>query len=295
MATQIVAGLTPEIPVEAAARIALAARLQVMRLHAESANVDHEAIHQTRVATRRSTAAIVSFRICLKRKDAKRAKALLRTVRRGAGEVRDWDVLLGALSGAQAPSCEFLLGYATGRREDARTRFAELLGESRRELLKVCERIPARVRRPAAESIRRFRDLVAPFKTRMLSFDGSLRNPPRAAKELHRLRIEAKRVRYEMELFASCFDPGILEQVYPRVESLQDQLGAMQDDAVAIKRLEKALPLVADVWPQGRSVVEERIAGLRSRVTAAGIRFEEWRVDWLSVGPRLKSLLSPSE
>ncbi|MFO0804872.1 MAG: CHAD domain-containing protein [Gemmataceae bacterium] len=293
MVAQFVAGLSAELPGEAAAKLGLAARLQVMRLRVEAPGSGPDAIHQLRVAARRCAAALAAFRNCLKRKDAEQAKALFRTVRRGAGEVRDWDVLLGMLRREALP-CEFLLGYASGRREGARTRFAEMLDESRRRLIKICLRLPNRVRRPAAESIRRFRDLAAPFKVRIRSFDRSLRDAPRTAKELHRLRIEAKRVRYGLELFAPCIDPAVLEQVYPRVESLQDQLGAVQDDAMAVQRLEEALPLLADAWPQARSAIEERIAELRSRVTAAQIRLEEWRADWLSGGARLKGVLGPS-
>src|SRR5690242_19716355 len=95
-------GLTPETPVVDAARRTLAARLAVVRhylpLAAEHADKDIENVHQLRVATRRTAAALRMFAMCLPQKRAKTARKQLRRLRRAAGDARDWDVFLEMLA-----------------------------------------------------------------------------------------------------------------------------------------------------------------------------------------------------
>ena len=67
----------------------------------------------------------------------------------------------------------------------------------------------------------------------------------RKPKAYHRLRIETKLLRYAMELFAPCFEPGFADRVFPQVEAMQRLLGEVQDATMAIDRLEaiqKSIP-----------------------------------------------------
>jgi CHAD domain-containing protein len=50
-----------------------------------------------------------------------------------------------------------------------------------------------------------------------------------AFENLHALRIESKRLRYAMEIFAPCFDDRFRKELYPDFKVLQDYLGEIND------------------------------------------------------------------
>ena len=50
---------------------------------------------------------------------------------------------------------------------------------------------------------------------------------------LHAFRIQGKRVRYAMEIFAGAFDAPFRHELYPVVAALQERLGAINDHVVA--------------------------------------------------------------
>src|SRR5438874_12397589 len=93
-------GLTPGMPVAEAAKVVLAARFAVVRhflpLASEKPHEDVEHVHQLRVATRRSAAALRVFADALPRKLLKQTKRTLRRLRRAAGDARDCDVFLAS-------------------------------------------------------------------------------------------------------------------------------------------------------------------------------------------------------
>ena len=45
---------------------------------------------------------------------------------------------------------------------------------------------------------------------------------------LHQVRIAGKRLRYAMEVFADCFSLSFREELYPRIEEMQEILGPRQ-------------------------------------------------------------------
>ncbi len=53
---------------------------------------------------------------------------------------------------------------------------------------------------------------------------------------LHEFRIRGKDLRYAMELLAAAFPPAFRTELYPLVETLQEQLGDINDHAVAVER-----------------------------------------------------------
>src|SRR5262249_30695742 len=53
--------------------------------------------------------------------------------------------------------------------------------------------------------------------------------PLKDAESLHAFRIEGKRVRYAMEIFAGAYDDRFRVELYPVVATLQDHLGALND------------------------------------------------------------------
>src|SRR5262245_13261360 len=100
-----ITGLTPSTSVMDAAKAVLSMRFAVVRhylpLAAEKAHEDVEHVHQLRVGTRRAAAALRMFADAFPRKHLKPTRQTLRTIRRAAGDARDWDVFLLGLPTAK--------------------------------------------------------------------------------------------------------------------------------------------------------------------------------------------------
>ena len=300
-----IAGLTPEMAVKEAATVVLAARFEVVRhylpLAAERPYDDPEYVHQLRVGTRRAGAALRIFADCLPRKHRRAAKRSLRTIRRAAGDARDWDVFLLNLAAAKEltsasarPALDFLAGYAQGERSAAQARLVEAATTDGPAFMEESAALPAHVHPPEAkESAAHFGERAAEQIGELLKelTETSATNP-RDASALHRLRILGKRVRYALEVFAPCFPPALTETVYPAVEHLQDLLGGIQDAAVGLEgladlrtRIRKTLPRE---WPRLAKGFEARIKALRARIPAGRREFQKWRKEWSALVRDLK-------
>jgi CHAD domain-containing protein len=271
MAEHAIDGLAADLQVAEAARLALAVRLHAVRDQVQSTDGGADAVHDLRVAVRRAATTIDTFRICIKRKASKQAKERLRTLRRAAGAVRDWDVFLALLRSGAAPKNDLLHGYCLGRREAASADLVKTLDGARSDVVKLCDRLPRRVRRPAAEAIRKFKDLLPAFESRLEDFDKALKKSSRKPEALHRLRVEAKKLRYAMELFAPCCGPRMMDSLYPQVEALQTHLGEAHDAAAALAVLEHI----------GKTITaSDTAAFLEAERMAAEERFETHREAW---------------
>ena len=209
---------------------------------------DADRVHRLRVATRRTLAAFDAFADLLpaKRRDwfAKR----LRRLRRAAGEARDLDVLTDRLGreveGPQPPvaglAARDRLVAMLARRQAAsrgpirQIRDALLAGDWHGRTERLLDRVGSRGEdRPFADfARRRFRPLVARF---FATADHRLRS----AAELHRLRIEGKKLRYAMEIFACVFPVREGVRCADALERLQETLGDFTDHAVAADRLRR--------------------------------------------------------
>jgi len=205
-------------------------------------------VHRLRVATRRTLAAVDVFADLLpaKRRDwfAKR----LRRLRRAAGEARDLDVLTDRLgrevTGPQPPAAglaarDRLVAMLARRQAASRAPIRQM----RDSLLAAdwhgrTERLLDGVRprgkeRPFADfARRRFRPIVA-------SFFATANHRLRSADEMHRLRIEGKKLRYAMEIFTSVFPARERVRCTDALEQLQETLGDFTDHAAAADRLRR--------------------------------------------------------
>ncbi|MDL1863502.1 CHAD domain-containing protein, partial [Betaproteobacteria bacterium PRO7] len=96
-----------------------------------------------------------------------------------------------------------------------------------------------------------------------------------SAEKQHRVRILAKRLRYALDFFAIALPARAVAAYGRRLAVLQDELGAINDAAVAHARLRKlarsrALCEALDAWAartrRDRAIaVERRLARLRER------------------------------
>ena len=241
-----ITGLTADTPLPEAARHVLFVRLEVVRDHlpkvVDEADRDPEHVHQLRVAIRRADAALRLFEPCLPRKAYKGARERLRHLRRAAGEARDWDVFLLRLADQRKRRAEeeeagldLLAGYALGRRAAAQTELAAAVAEQRQDFEPHLTDLILAVRAPDEDV--GGKTLAALARTKLARLRERLEEAASGDlndyAHLHQVRIAGKRLRYAMEVFADCFAPPFREELYPRVEEMQEVLGRANDHHVA--------------------------------------------------------------
>jgi CHAD domain-containing protein len=235
---------------------------------------DPEQVHQLRVATRRALAAMEAFDRLISDKRRRWFEKQLRGLRRAASEARDLDVLTDRLMqdrhSRQAATQRVPARSAHG--QAARSRLVAMLARQRvvsrqpireayerlveadwtRRVEGLLERVAARPsRRTFGEyARRRFRPIVSRFFT---AADRTMRS----AEEIHAFRIEGKKMRYVLEIFAGVFPPTIRNRCYESLEQLQETLGDFTDHSAAADRFRR--------WSREASVAAHREALARLR------------------------------
>jgi CHAD domain-containing protein len=281
------AGRTPVVRV--AART-LRKRLEAVWRELEAAcrpRHDPERVHQLRVATRRTIAALAAFRGVVPAKQGAWFEKRLRRIRRAAGSTRDLDVLTGRLAGevtgeakpasiaAKAAAARGrLLAMLARRRDVSRQPIRGVLDElAAADWPARVERLVEGVRRSGRDEPfatfgrRRFRQLVNRFFRRA---DRRLED----AADIHQLRIEGKKLRYALEIFAPVFPAAERSACHDALETLQETLGEFTDHASAADRFRR--------WAREEGVGPDRqaLAVLRraedARAEEARLAFVKW-------------------
>jgi CHAD domain-containing protein len=293
------------MPIPDAAKAVLAARFEVVRhylpLAVEKPYEDVEHVHQLRVGTRRAAAALRVFADALPRKHLKETRRTLRTIRRAAGDARDWDVFLVGLptakplaAAAAKPTLDFLLGYAFGERAAAQTRLAEAASEAGPLFVDQSLDLPTRAHKPQGPSAPAdFGALAGQYLgDHFGEFTAAAEANPTETPALHALRIQGKRLRYAIEIFADCFPPVLKQDVYPLVERLQEELGDVQDAVVGMERLtgirDRVQAVMPAELPRVRKGIDGLMAVLKAKVPAGKKAFVAWRKEWLALMKALK-------
>ncbi len=244
--------LTAGRPAGKALRVILGSLLEVFRANIEGvlADLDTEFLHDLRVATRRGRAALAQIKGVLPRETAALISDEFKWLAAVTGPCRDLDVFLlemedfrrqlGDLAGELDPLQRHL--DSTRRREHRRVcralrsarcsrlldDWAELLAPSSADGLE----LPA-----AGEPIGELaaKRILKAYK-RTVKRGSSLAGDSPAA-ELHKLRIDAKKLRYLLEFFDSLFEKKTIARLVKELKLLQDILGGFNDMAVQQRRL----------------------------------------------------------
>jgi CHAD domain-containing protein len=289
--------LTPEMPLLDAARNVLFVRLQVVRDYLPKVvyhpDEDPEYVHQLRVGTRRSDAAVSIFRSCLSDKAFKGTRGRLRVVRRAAGSVRDWDVFLIELRSRfqdapakDAPGLDFLIGFSLGQRNLALTQLQATGHEQNAEFESFITNTIMNVRlaqdlNGKANLVDLARPLLSGLREELEQLaSGDLNDYP----HLHQVRIAGKRLRYAMEIFADCFPPSFKEELYPQIEAMQEILGRANDSHLAYERLAGLRIWIRQHWAEDWKRLQPGIEGLlryhQRRLPQERRRFLQWWEKW---------------
>jgi inorganic triphosphatase YgiF len=276
-------GLRADDDAEAALKRALGRATEVLlaNAHGALAHDDPEFVHQARVALRRMRSALRLLRGRVE--FPARLAADLRWSARALGAARDWDVLAGELLPAIAASlgpgfaatCERLLAEAQQRRGRARDRARVALASPRF----ACATLALLAWSAAAP--RGGGPTLQALATKLLQrqharlFEAAHAFAELPADRQHRARILAKRLRYALDLFAVALPERAAAAYARRLAALQDELGAVNDAAVAHAHLRKlarsrALRAALDAWAERTRrdhaiAAERRLARLRER------------------------------
>jgi CHAD domain-containing protein len=253
-------------------------------------------VHHLRVAARRATAALDAFGDLLPEKSLHAGRKALKRLRRAAGAARDADVFLTTArawvvhqSPAERAGLYFLLGHAFAAREAAQDAVTAALKDWKAADAAAVNALPDLLQGGKKEPLgdRAVRTLRGCLRKLNTAVRGDLDN----YKKLHAVRVHAKRLRYSLELFVDCYPPAVREQLYPRVEAVQDILGAANDSHQAVALLDG---LRANVWqaqPALWETVRGGIDGVRAyhqqRERDQRTAFWDWWRSWQALGPEV--------
>ena len=211
---------------------------------------DPEFVHQARVALRRMRSALRIFRAAIGRDRARAWREALGGFAAALGGARDWDVFAHETLPPALAACR---DAALARRLQARAdrRRAGERAAARRALASPAHaRVVLELARWLAgaepPSAGTSRAPLAPFATRVLRkrhkrlLAGARRLASLDAEGRHRVRIDAKRLRYAVDGLASVFESRRVKRYRRALAGLQDQLGTA-NDAVSAARLVAAL------------------------------------------------------
>ena len=226
-----------------------------------------EAVHQIRVASRRLLSAMSTFKPLVVDDRQAELKAELKWLTGACSEARALDVFAAeTLSAARHAEpggfglAELGLAIEAARsRAHARVAAAVASARFRALVLETCAWVELgdwrssgrEARRPVAAFARR---ALARRRSKLLKAGRNLARLDDAAR--HRLRIEAKRLRYAAEAFAPLYDEPAARGFIAALKELQDHLGAL-NDAVGLQALLTGLPLEGSaLFAAGRLVGE---------------------------------------
>jgi CHAD domain-containing protein len=191
-----------------------------------------DSIHDLRVAIRRTDQALATFKPLLPRKAAKRVRKQLKAVLGLAGAVRDCDIAVKILLKFRQPEAADLRRHIRARRKTAEASLQA--GLKRLSLRTKVSRWLADLllHAPQSEIQSETRAVAAIALPRLAQRFFEAGNSAAASRhsggKLHEFRIQAKKFRYTLELFAPIYGPVITEWI-GEIKSVQSTLGKMND------------------------------------------------------------------
>jgi len=225
-------GLHAAMPVHAAMPRVLQACVHAVRLAAARFENRQavEDVHRLRVAIRRLRTALAVFRECLPARRLASMRRELRRLQRHLGIVRDWDILIGAALPAGLSEPEVLRRRARAARRSA----AEFSSKRFRKLMRRLEADAAgeavdapghgagdepRIGALADETLQRYCRCV----------EQRCNARPTDSRDLHALRIRAKKLRDVAEFFKDLYAAKPMQRLLTVLKRLQDRLGTLHD------------------------------------------------------------------
>lgn len=243
--------LEPSMPaLEAAVRIhrALLATL-LANEDGTRRDLDPEFLHDFRVAARRTRSALSQLKDVLPPERVEGFREEFRWLGSATGPTRDLDVYLLKIDGYEAllPEAvrghlEALRGFLRRHQKVEQERLAAELGSPRyRGLIASWSAfLEGPIASAAANAGRPIRELASERirrAWRRVSKKGRAIDDGSPARALHRLRIDAKKLRYLLEFFGGLYEPAEVDSLVKALKKLQDHLGDFNDLEVQQRKL----------------------------------------------------------
>ncbi len=280
--------LAPEmVSIEAAVRIH-SALLDAIHKNEPGvlADTDIEFLHDLRVAVRRTRSALALMKGVFAPEIEKDFKEKFKYIGQITGPVRDLDVYLASREAYMRKIPERLrtgLAYffedlAARRKTERRKLVRALRGERYQQILVEWRDLLASDPCPPPGKrgelpVRELAGQVIHKRFKRVLADGNKIGPASPDEELHRLRIECKKLRYSLEFFASLHDKEIMRQLIKQLKLLQNNLGDFNDLSVQQEMLAHFLATIKPGTIRSR----EMAAAIGGLMTALSRQHKEVR------------------
>ncbi|HQT93974.1 MAG TPA: CHAD domain-containing protein, partial [Thermoanaerobaculaceae bacterium] len=245
--SKIVVRLAPDEPAERAVRHVLARLLRTLVANVEGTtqDLDTEFLHDLRVATRRTRTCLGQLGGVLPQAKVAPFAEEFRWLGAATTPCRDLDVFLLDLETRQrsrpAAALAPLLGHLRVSRDAVHRALADALGSERfRTLVRRWKRLLERRAPGGEDGLRPIAEVAGESAVRAytrLVRHGLALAPEAEANAMHRLRIDAKKLRYILEFFASLWDGEETAALVRELKAVQDALGDYHDAWLQRKRL----------------------------------------------------------
>lgn len=251
--------LTPDMRSIDATRQIHAFLLTCMRRNEEGviADLDSEFLHDLRVAVRRTRSALTLLKGVLSTDITDRFKENFRYIGQITGPVRDLDVYLlnkkkymdNVPERLQQGLTYFFENLAENRKEEQRKLVTALRNKRYQQILTDWSQLldgknplPAGENGDIPMAVLAGKTIHKRFR-RVLQ-DGHRIHQGSPDSELHRLRIQCKKLRYCLEFFAPLYEPKQMKQFIRQLKMLQNNLGDFNDLSVQQEMLAKYLSTI---------------------------------------------------
>ncbi|TDI82311.1 MAG: CHAD domain-containing protein [Caldithrix sp.] len=238
--------LTHEMTASEAARTILSHLLNTMRRNEAGVkdDIDTEFLHDFRVAVRRSRSALTQIKGVFRPNIVERFTADFANIGKLTNQLRDLDVFL-------LKETEYKMLLPEVLRQGLDGLFRKLVRARKREQKKVAEALEGQAYKQlvtawstfledteatpldeAPNALKPVTETACKFiikKYRKILTLGKAITPASPDEELHRLRIECKKLRYLLEFYASLFQENEINTLMKQLKKLQDNLGVFND------------------------------------------------------------------
>jgi CHAD domain-containing protein len=274
---------------------------------------DIEGVHSMRVASRRLRSAIRDFTPFVNKRGLSSTLKQIKNIADALGEVRDQDVAileLVKLSEQTPPNVSVALKDLIKTRKDVRRSARRnlkkiLVKDELKELRSDFEAAigsattprnptPQPGRKAEISYVRMARAVIRERHKELEKLSNNLYKPFEV-EPLHEMRIAAKRLRYAIELFQQCFEPGIAS-IAKSASHLQTALGTVHDCDIWIdsfgKEIIKAKKMKLHDQSEAFSWLMSHFIEVRDgHLQAAFSHWNQWEVE--NFGNKLREALKP--
>jgi CHAD domain-containing protein len=286
--------LSPDARADAALKTVLQHLLDTVLANEDGVrrHIDTEFLHDLRVAVRRARSALGQVRQVLPARLVEGLREELGWLGTSTNLARDVDVYLLAFEGYQGrlppelqPHLDPFRGFLLEHQVRAYHELGGLLASARyRRLVQRWRALLRRQlpRRPSARDAAMPIDRVARKRTwrayrRVMRGGGKIR-PGSPARDLHRVRIACKKLRYLMEFFRALYPPEVVGRLIRALKVFQDNLGEYQDLEVQrdqLRRFESEMARAGALPAHTREAMEYLVETLAERQAEVRQAFAE--------------------